>query len=295
MMKISVSSYSFSQCFGDKRLTQFSCIAKAKEMGFDAIEFCEIIPHDGSTREEYAVKLGEEAKRLSLPVSNYTFGADFINGSNGDTQKEVDRVKKEIDIAVLVGATSVRHDATSGFEQSKRKYRGFDAALEIIAPACRAVSEYAATKGVKTMVENHGFFCQDSDRVEKLVNAVACENFGTLADMGNFLCVDENPASAFSRVAPYVFYAHAKDFIVKSAMEPNPGDGFFRSRSGNYLRGTVVGHGNVPVKQCLTILKNALYDGYIAIEFEGVEDAIVGLGIGLANLRRYIAEVSNNA
>lgn len=294
MMKIAVSSYSFSQCFNDGRLTQFSCIAKAKEMGFDAIEFCEIIPHDGSTREKYAVKLCKEAKRLSMPISNYTFGADFINGSDGDTQKEIERVKKEIDIAVLVGATSVRHDATGGFDKNKRKYRGFDDALEIIAPACRAVSEYAAAKGVKTMVENHGFFCQDSDRVEKLVNKVACENFGTLSDMGNFLCVDENPSTAISRVAPYVFYAHAKDFIVKNAMEPNPGMGFFRSRSGNYLRGTIVGHGNVPIKHCLVALKNAGYDGYIGIEFEGIEDALIGISSGLANLRRYIAEVTDN-
>ena len=33
--------------------------------------------------------------------------------------------------------------------------------------------------------------------------------------MGNFLCADEDPASAFARVAPYAYYVHAKDFIVK--------------------------------------------------------------------------------
>ena len=38
------------------------------------------------------------------------------------------------------------------------------------------MTEYAAAKGIKTMVENHGFFCQDSDRVEKLVTAVAHPN-----------------------------------------------------------------------------------------------------------------------
>lgn len=38
-MKISVSSYSFQQKLDSRELTQFDCIAKAKEMGFDAIEF----------------------------------------------------------------------------------------------------------------------------------------------------------------------------------------------------------------------------------------------------------------
>ena len=35
------------------------------------------------------------------------------------------------------------------------------------------ITEFAAERGIKTMVENHGFFCQDSVRVEKLVSGVA--------------------------------------------------------------------------------------------------------------------------
>ena len=72
---------------------------------------------------------------------------------------------------------------------------------------------------------------------------------------------------------------------------PNPGQGFFRSRSGCYLRGAIIGHGDVPVKHCLMALKRAGYDGYVAIEFEGMEDAYKGLAIGLENLRRYISEI----
>ena len=89
------------------------------------------------------------------------------------------------------------------------------------------------------MSENHGFFAQDSDRVEKMVNAVASNNYGLLVDIGNFTCADEDPAIAVGRVAPYAFHVHAKDFHIKSAMEPNPGAGFFRSRNGTYLRGAI--------------------------------------------------------
>ena len=67
----------------------------------------------------------------------------------------------------------------------------------------------------------------------------------------------------------------------------------FQTRAGNYLRGTVIGHGNVPVKQCLSILKSAGYDGTVAIEFEGMEDPVDAVRIGLANLKRYWNEVSN--
>lgn len=291
MMKVSVSTYSFSPMLQAGTITQFGIIEKAKEMGFDAVEFVDIIPHDGSSVEEYAKKLNAECKRLGMAISNYTVGADFLTGSDGNLDAEIARVKKQIDIAVILGATSVRHDATGGYKAGERGFRGFNDALPIIAKGCREVTEYAKTKGVKTMVENHGLFSQDSERVERLVNTVANDNFGWLCDMGNFLCADENPVTAIGRGAPYAFYLHAKDFHVKDGMKPNPGAGFFQSRGGNFLRGAIVGHGDVPVKQCLSIMKNNGYDGYVAIEFEGMENTLLGISIGLANLKRFISEI----
>ncbi len=290
-MKVSVSTYSFQKMLDSGEITQFGCIEKAKELGFDGIEFVNIIPHDGSSIEEYAKKLGEECVRVGIHISNYTVGADFLFGSNGDVNAEIDRVKAEIDIAEILGSTSVRHDATRGYDQANHsKFRGFDEVLPILADACRKVTEYAKTKGIKTMVENHGFFSQDSDRVEKLINAVANDNFGWLCDMGNFLCADENPVTAIGRGAPYAFYAHAKDFYTKSGMLPSPGNGYFKTRGGNYLKGTIVGHGDVPIVQCLSALKWAGYDGYVAIEFEGMEETITALTTGVANLKRYIEQ-----
>ena len=62
-------------------------------------------------------------------------------------------------------------------------------------------------------------------------------------------------------------------------------------RGGKYLRGTIVGHGNVPIKQCMYQLKRAGYDDCISIEFEGMEPVFDALRIGLANLKKYWAEV----
>lgn len=287
-MKVSVSTYSFAQMMNTGELTQLQCIAKAQELGFDAVEIESIHPHDECTQEEYAQKLAEEARRLGMPISNFTFGADLLNGCGGDLEQEVERVKRQIDLAQVLGVTSVRHDATRGYNQKERSQRGFDQVLPRLAKGCKLITEYASKKGIRTTVENHGFFCQDSTRVEKLVTEVAHPNFGLLVDIGNFACVDEDSIDAVSRVAPYAYYVHAKDFHVKSGMGPHPGRGFFQSRGGNYLRGAIIGHGDVPIKQCLSILKQIGYDGYVALEFEGLEHPLLGLEIGLENVRRYI-------
>ena len=148
------------------------------------------------------------------------------------------------------------------------------------------MTEYAAARGIRTCVENHGLFCQDSDRVERLMLAVDHPNFGWLVDVGNFLCADENPVRAVGRAAPYAVHAHVKDFYIRSGDGRDPGEGFFRTRGMNYLRGAIVGQGDAPVAQCLAILRRAGYDGWLSIEFEGAEDPMYGIRVGRDNVRR---------
>ncbi len=289
-MKLGVSSYSFSQLVGQGALSQLDIIPKAKEMGFDVIEFSTLSLPKGETPLSFAPQIREACEKVGLPIANYTIGADFLNGSNGDWKAEVERLKDEVRVAKILGAPSMRHDATRGFAAEHKGARGFDDALPTLIKGCRALTEFAADLGIKTMVENHGFFCQDSDRVEKLANGVNHSNFGLLVDMGNFLCADESPTQALGRAMPYACHVHAKDFHVKSGTGPNPGGGWFCSRGGNFLRGAIIGHGDVPIAQCIGIMKRAGYDGVLSIEFEGMEDPIKGMTVGLENLRRYVAE-----
>jgi len=287
-MKIGVSTYSYINLVNQGVMTQLDVVKKVKEMGFDFIEFAGLIVPEGESPEEYAVKIKEECDKIGLPIASYTIAADMINGSDGDLDAEIERLKGEVRIAKILGVKGMRHDATYGFKPGYKGAKNFDAALPALTKGCRAVTEYAAEFGIRTMVENHGFFCQDSERVEKLVNSVNHENFGVLLDIGNFLCVDEDPAKAVGRLAPYAFHVHAKDFHTKPGSGQNPGEGWFCSRGGNYLRGSIIGHGDVPVKQCISIIKKAGYDGDISIEFEGLEDPLLAIRIGFENLKLYL-------
>lgn len=290
-MRIGVSSYSFIRLVQEGKMKQIHVIKKAKEMGFDCIEFINFILEDGQTAREFAMEAREESIKHNLPIESYTVGGDFINGSEGNLEAEIERLKGEVDIAYILGARSMRHDATSGFPKDYQGQRSFEAALPRLVRGYREITEYASKYGIRTMIENHGFFAQDSNRVEVLINEVNHENFGALVDMGNFLCVDEDPAKAVGLLMPYAFHVHAKDFHVKSGMQPDPGEGWFRSRGGNYLRGSIIGHGDVPILQCLQIMSKHEYDGVLSIEFEGMEDPLLGIKVGLANLKNYIEQV----
>ena len=284
-MKTGVSSYSFSKLLNKGKLNQFAMISKAKEMGFAVMEFSGLKVPQSEAATSFAKKIKEKCESTDIAVGNYTIGADFLKK---DFSREVERLQKEVEIAAALGATGIRHDATTGFSRNYQGVKSFETALPALVKGCRAVTEFAADYGLKTMIENHGFFCQDSLRVEKLVNEVNHSNFGVLLDIGNFLCVDENPVKATGRLLPYVFHVHVKDFHVKSGNEPAPGEGWFESRGGNYLRGAIVGQGNVPVMQCLRLVKKSGYNGVLSIEFEGMEEPLTGIKIGLANLNNYL-------
>ena len=77
-MKIGVSSYSFSRLVRSGRMQQIEVIGKAKDMGFDVIEFSTIAVPGNTTLAEFAGTLRSEAERVGIEIVNYTIGADFL-------------------------------------------------------------------------------------------------------------------------------------------------------------------------------------------------------------------------
>ena len=53
------------------------------------------------------------------------------------------------------------------------------------------------------------------------------------------------------------------------------------------VKADAYGHGAIPVITCMKILKNSGYDGWLSLEFEGMEDKLVGIELGLVNLKKF--------
>ena len=279
-MKTCVSSYSFSKYMAQTGCDLFTVADKAKELGFDAIEFTEL---PGDDKIGLAKKLREHCDKIGLPVAACSLGADLLNG---DVEAAAKRVCTMIDVAEILGAKAVRHDVCYALKgEHLYSYRD---AIRDMAPVIRRITEYGAKKGIRTTTENHGYIFQDPERVEELILAVGNDNYGWLCDIGNFLCADCDVVRAVSTAAPYTYHVHVKDFLLKSGERDKP-EGFFDTRGGNYLRGTVLGHGVVPVQTAIKALKRAGYDGYVSLEFEGMEENIPALEAGLAYLKKVIA------
>lgn len=279
-MKLAVSSYSFSQAMGDGRMKITDVIPKAKQMGYEGVEIVRGNQSDDEMRA-LAKELKAQSDSEGLPIIAYMVGADFLR-KNADA--EVERLKREVEVAAILGSPRMRHDSTGGTDANGKQWT-VDEALPIVADCYRRVTEFAAGLGVHTMIENHGYFFQASSRVKRLIDAVNHPNFGWLVDMGNFMCADENSVDALKTAAPYAVHAHAKDFHYKAKSEYVPQQGWFGTANGNHLRGAIIGHGVVNIPECLKLLAAAGYDNWLSVEFEGMEDCLKALEYDLINLK----------
>ncbi|RAV23143.1 sugar phosphate isomerase/epimerase family protein [Paenibacillus contaminans] len=287
-MKLGISSYSLSRAIAAQEMTILDVIEWVKKIGGEHIE---IVPSgfDLNQQPELVPAIRRKAEQVGIDISNYTVRANFVCEDVAGIKEEIERVKREVDIANALGVKLMRHDVASRpLEQCSIVH--FLKDLPILAEACREVADYASEFGITTSVENHGYYMQASERVESLIDAVGRSNFKTTLDIGNFMCVDENPIRGVSNNIGLASMVHLKDFYLRSKHR-NPGQGWFGTAGGDYLRGAIVGQGDIDIREVLRIIKASGYDGYISIEFEGLEDCRIGTEYGFQNAKRIWDEV----
>jgi inosose dehydratase len=290
-MKLAVSSYSLWKWMKSTDRSLDDAVEKIASFGVAGVEFAGFDPfRPEADLVGVARRVRRRAEACGLAVAGYCVEAELLVPPS-QQREAVAKLKQHVDVAAELGVKSMRHDVTRGFGKNAEGLtvpQTFESALEIVVPAIREVADYAATKNVKTSLENHGFFMQAAERVEKLLLAVNHKNFALTLDMGNFLCVNDDPVAAVRRLAKYAVMAHAKDFHVrpKSAM---PATGWFATPTDIALRGAIVGHGAIDIPAQIKLLQEAGYDGWLSLEFEGMEDPIDAVKLGLDYLRPLIA------
>lgn len=295
-MKFGFSSYCFRSSLGTGEMSFLDVIDWVADSDAEHLELAATAtgpdsPVPNSEWDPKAVaEVVQRAKDRGVTLSNLAIGANFFTDDEAVRQQQIAHVKAHVDLAESLGITRMRHDVVRHSPQEGDDTPAFEAALPQIVAASKEIAQYAATKGVTTSLENHGFFVQSSDRVRRIVHAVDEPNFKTTLDIGNFVCVDEDPTAAVPANLPLAMIVHFKDFYIRPSYR-NPGDGWFRSKGGKYLRGAIVGNGDLDTYSVMKSIKDSGYDGYASIEFEGDEDWRIGTTRGLANAKRIYAEV----
>ena len=291
MPKFGVSIYSISRKIISGEITPVEGVKILSDFGAQTIE---LVPFgfdmikDPSLIDKF-LKVSDETK---VPIENYSLNANFLLISDEEYKAEVSRVKQHIDVADKLSIPTIRVDC-AGFRRPihENTIENFQKELPLIIDTYENLCEYANKYNITVLIENHGFHANGAERVRQILTSVKAKNFSHQLDTGNYVCVDDCAVAAVKKVMEFATTIHMKDFYIRTN---DPGDAtqfdcsgsWFRSVSGKYLRGSIMGQGDLDIPTIMGLIKQPGFDGNIYIEFEGMEDCLYGTKVSLDNMIR---------
>ena len=295
-MHFGFSSYSFYQKLrtgemGLLDVVDWVAASEGEHLEIATVSLSQDMTNDTSTLvsdHEFVAALGSKARSAGVPLSNLVIPANFLTDTKEDYEREMKRVKDHILVADALDIRLFRHDVVA-WAHRDADIADYERSLPILVDACSEIARFAAGYGITTSVENHGKMVNANERVRRLIYLVDEPKFKTTLDVGNFLVVDEDPVSATTQNISYASIVHLKDFYIRPGRDyPGPG---WLTAAGNHLLGSIVGYGDMDMRGVIGVIVASGFDGYVSIEFEGIEDCLLGAELGLANAKRILDEV----
>lgn len=281
-MKCAISIWSLHKYFLDKTMNVGEFLDYAAAIQADGVELLDVDWFWRDMDEELA-QVETKLKETGLKVASYSTSNNFANPDAEARQADVEKMRRAIDMAVRLEAPIVRV-----FAGDLAEGVSYDEARAWIVEGLQAAAPYAQEKGVRLALENHGLMAGRGQQVKELIHSVGSEALGSTFDCGNFLLVNDTPEEAIEVLLPLVYHVHFKDF--RPAPENFSGPSY-KGLGDTRLVGTIAGEGMVDLDVILGKLHEHGYDGWLAVEFEGLEEPRHGTEESLKNLRAVLAKL----
>ena len=255
--KLSLAQWSFNKEIRNGNMSPLDFAQKASELGFEGIEYVSQLYSNELKKDEDA-KLAMENLLVTLKAKSEEYNmrnvlimvdgeGNLASPDEAEQNQAVDNHKKWVDAAEFLGCHSIRVNL---FGTDDPEVWSTTAIIGL-----SKLSEYAATKSINVIVENHGSFSSNGGLLAGVIKSVKRSNCGTLPDFGNFCiqrdesgCVEEyDKYLGVEEMMPFAFAVSAKSYDF--------------NEEGNET--------TIDYKKMLQIVKNAGYTSFIGVEYEG--------------------------
>lgn len=251
-LMLSLAAYSFREFFKDSTHRKGAGPARQIDL-FEFVDYCgehncaaEVTAYyfPKTITNEFLLDLKRHAFMHGVPISGSAVGNSFTGAPGPERDKQISDVKKWIDHAAILGAPHIRI-----FAGNAPKDMPADRAKKLCIEAIEECCAYAGSKGVVLGLENHGGIVAEPADLLDIVRIVKSPWFGINLDTGNFHTDD--PYADLAACAPYAVNAQVKGVIRRRGQKKDePTD----------------------MARIAKILRDAKYQGYVALEYEMAED-----------------------
>ena len=259
--KLSLAQWSLNNAIRGGTMDPYNFASKAHELGFEGLEYVNQLYKDvvDSKNQPAALKnfisknnkkaAAHSLKNLLIMIDNE---GDLSVSSAIERKKSVENHHKWVETAAAMGCHSIRINLFGVTDPKKWVENSKESLL--------ALGTYAAKYNVNVIVENHGYLSSDAGLLMEVINGVNLPNCGSLPDFGNF-CLERAGGARWGAncIREYDRYQGVEELMPRA---------FAVSAKANEFdaQGNETG---TDYKRMLQIVKNAGFNGYIGVEYEG--------------------------
>lgn len=255
LVRFGVSTYSFWQ-FREEPAPIERCIDDAARMGFDGVEILQV-QMAGDESNGRLQKLKRQAHALGLALCGFSTHQGFVSPDPAVRKVNVDKTLRSIDLAYQLGIATMRVNTgrwgtVKSFDELMAK-QGIEPRLEghtddeafgwVIASLEQCLPR-AEECGVVLGLENHWGLGRTAAGVMRIVDAIDSPWLRVTLDTGNFF---DDQEAQWTRLAPAACFVQAKTYF---------GGGKWYTLDIDYPK-------------VAAILREARYQGWVSLEFEG--------------------------
>ena len=261
--KISLAQWSLHKAIMEtKTLSPLDFPKKAKELGFDAVEYVSqlytIDPANVSAGMNSLVKelktrsSDNGIKNILIMIDNE---GELAALSKTARDEAIAKHSRWVDAASGLGCHAIRVNLFGAGAEND-----FAVWKETSVDGLGRLAEYAAKSNINVIVENHGGLSSDAGKLTQVIKTIGLKNCGTLPDFGNFClkreggerwgtpCLEEyDKYKGVLELMPFAHGVSAKTFDFDA--------------NGNET--------TIDYFKMLKIVKEAGYTGRIGVEYEG--------------------------
>ena len=222
-------------------------VSAVKDFGYNAIEVRGVanemhVPRIKAFNAENIEKTKTHLAELSLEIACLT-SACYLHKNDRDYVSEG---KEYMDLAAKLGCPYIRVLGDTDPQP------GNNIDIGAVAKKLTELAVYGESIGVTPLIETNGVVA-DSNVMLNLIQNIKSENVGVIWDIHHpYRFFGESPSATYSKIGSYIKHVHVKD----SAIQPD-----------GSIKYVLTGEGDVPIKECIDLLKEGKYDGCVSLEW----------------------------
>jgi sugar phosphate isomerase/epimerase len=275
-MKPAICHYSLHRRYKSENWTPLRLAQEVKSLGLTAVDFHAGLLGDPDTAVE---RVTQALEQTGLVLSGFSLSTNFNQENPQEFQHQLDVAWRWMQVAARLKAP-VSRIFGGGMPDAKRSDESYRrGAWGRMIDGVAAAARQAEKLGLMLGLENHGGLPCTADEQIQAIRSVNSPSLKATIDVGNYMAGGEEGHQATAKVAPYAVYVHLKD--NKKAPDASKPWGW-------NIQACTLGEGDVDLAACLESLLRAGYDGYVALEYEGLEDESAGVPKSIALMKKLL-------